>query len=154
MLHAPDFAANLISVSKFDNASFDILFGKGKAKFIDPTGSVTLEVQKRNGMYIFEEDPMSTDAFAAPAKSHEKPTTIDQWHRRFCHFGERTIKEMSTKGLVDGLDILKPEKDEAIGLCEDCIFGKQTNRPYDEKVVPEKEVLERVHMDLWGPARV
>ncbi|PPQ72485.1 hypothetical protein CVT25_000137 [Psilocybe cyanescens] len=88
-----------------------------------------------------------------PARSHEKPTTIQQWHRRLCHFGTRTIKEMASKGLVDGLSIIGPDA-EVTGICEDCVYGKQTNRPYDEKVEPETELLERVHLDLWGPARV
>lgn len=154
-LHTPDFAANLISVSKFDDAGFNIHFGGGKARFIDPDGNEILEVSKRNGMYIFEEVDAPPGDIATPAKSHEKPTTIDQWHRRFCHFGERTIKDMDTKHLVDGLHIVKSEgHGSSLGLCEDCIYGKQTNRPYDEKVTPETDVLERVHLDLWGPARV
>ncbi len=62
-------------------------------------------------------------------------------------------KICQTKQLVDGLDIV-PGMKEATGMCEDCIYGKQTNRPYDEVVTPETEMLERVHMDLWGPARV
>jgi hypothetical protein len=103
-------------------------------------------------MYVFDEATVELDIKAMPAKSHEKPTSIDQWHRRFCHFGMRRIKEMSSKGMVDGLQILDGK--DPVGMCEDCIYGKQTNRPYDEKVTPEGDVLERVHMDLWGPARV
>ncbi len=149
-LHTPDFAANLISISRFDTSGFNINFGGGHARFVDPGGNEALSVKLINGMYVFKDS--RPDNVAMPAHSHEKATTIEQWHRRFCHFGNRTIKEMSTKDLVDGLDI-KPDK-EALGSCEDCIFGKQSSRPYDEIVTPETELLERVHMDLWGPARV
>jgi hypothetical protein len=151
-LHTPDFAANLISISQFDQAGLTVTFGDGQAQFIDAQGDTLLCVRRDRGMYIFDEAPAQLDIKAMPAKSHEKPTSIDQWHRRFCHFGTRTIKEMSSKGMVDGLQIRDGK--EVIGMCEDCIYGKQTNRPYDEKVTPETEVLARVHMDLWGPARV
>lgn len=49
---------------------------------------------------------------------------------------------MAKKNLIDGLQIMETTNKEPIGLCKDCIFGKQTNQPYDEKVTPEKEVLE------------
>jgi len=41
-----------------------------------------------------------------------------------------------------------------MGTCEDCIFGKMHARAYDEEVVHEAEILERVHIDLWGPSPV
>jgi len=40
------------------------------------------------------------------------------------------------------------------GQCKDCILGKHTAHPYDEEVIPKKEVLECVHIDMWGPASV
>lgn len=152
-LHTPDFAANLVSISQFDLANFTVIFGGGLARFINPKGLEILTIKRKNGMYVFEEAEPEQDVTAMPAKSHEKPTSIDQWHRRFCHFGICTIKDMSSKQLVDGLDITQGSK-EATGMCEDCVYGKQTNRPYDEMVSPETEMLEHVHMDLWGPARV
>ena len=52
--------------------------------------------------------------------------------------------------MVDGLNITSRE---VVGMCEDCLYGKATRRPFDEKVTHKTEVLERVHVDLWGPAR-
>ncbi|KAJ3833859.1 hypothetical protein F5878DRAFT_545816, partial [Lentinula raphanica] len=57
---------------------------------------------------------------------------------------------MQSQGLVDGLDI---KSKQVLGMCEDCLYGKAKRRPFDEKVTHETEVLERVHIDLWGPAR-
>ncbi|CAA7267102.1 unnamed protein product [Cyclocybe aegerita] len=59
---------------------------------------------------------------------------------------------MARKDLVDGLRIM--DGDRAPGMCEDCIYGKQTSRPYDEDYMPETELLALVHVDLWGPTRV
>lgn len=50
--------------------------------------------------------------------------------------------------LVDGMDVKGSLA--MTGKCEDCLFGKQTARPYDEEVTPETTVLKRVHTDLWG----
>ncbi|KAJ7093026.1 hypothetical protein C8R43DRAFT_908109, partial [Mycena crocata] len=54
------------------------------------------------------------------------------------------------KDVVDGLEITSFDTP---GACEDCIYGKHARRPFDEIVSHETEVLERVHIDLWGPAR-
>lgn len=57
---------------------------------------------------------------------------------------------MANCGLVDGLKITNQD---AQGMCEDCIYGKATKKPFDKVLTHETKVLERVHVDLFGPAR-
>lgn len=57
---------------------------------------------------------------------------------------------MANRNLVDGLNITSKD---VHGMCEDCLYGKAVRRPFDEVLTHETEVLERVHMDLFGPAR-
>jgi len=58
---------------------------------------------------------------------------------------------MISKQLVDGLHI---DGDLSMrGQCEDYIYRKHISRPYNENVAKEKDVLERVHIDIWGPAQ-
>lgn len=57
---------------------------------------------------------------------------------------------MANKGLVDGLHITSKK---VYGLCEACLYGKAIRRPFDEKLEHETEVLERVHIDLFGQTR-
>ena len=52
---------------------------------------------------------------------------------------------MQSDQMVLGLDITSTSVN---GKCEDCIFGKQSRRPFDAEVTPETKVLERVHVDL------
>jgi len=40
------------------------------------------------------------------------------------------------------------------GRCKDCIFGKHSTHPFNKLGTREEEVLERVHIDIWGPARM
>ena len=49
------------------------------------------------------------------------------------------------------MDVTTYEKGQ--GQCEDCIMRKHTQRPFDENPTRETEVLERVYIDLWGPAQ-
>jgi hypothetical protein len=93
-----------------------------------------------NGMYLLCVKPQSPTTHALVARSLAKPTNIEVWHRCFGHVGTCSIVDMAKKGLVDGLDIVGNVKLE--GKCEDCIYGKQTARPYDEVIEPEMEVLE------------
>jgi hypothetical protein len=84
----------------------------------------------------------SPTMFALSARSHNCPTDLSAWHRRLGHVGMDAIKTLMSKKLVDGL-IVTSQK--VAGMCEDCIFGKQTRRPFDEVVTPEMEINERVH---------
>jgi hypothetical protein len=88
-------------------------------------------------------------AFAT--RSHTKPTDIDTWHRRLGHVGYTTIEHMGRGTAVRGMDITT--YDRGPGSCEDCIMGKQTRRPFDDNTERETSVLDRVYIDLWGPAR-
>ena len=66
--------------------------------------------------------------------------------------GTETLWEMATKALVDGLNI-SGELDMR-KRCEDCIFGKHTLHPFNDNRHQKTKVLERVYIDLWGPAQV
>src|SRR6266581_8564165 len=79
--------------------------------------------------------------------SLSQPTTLEQWHCRLSHCNTSTIEEMAGKGLVDGLTIT--EKDLR-GKCKDCILGRQTRRPFDEKMDTSLDPLDLVSFDLWG----
>jgi len=53
--------------------------------------------------------------------------------------------------LVDGLNVYRDLKLD--GQYEDCIFGKHTTYSYTAKGNREKEVLERIHINIWGPTQ-
>jgi len=59
---------------------------------------------------------------------------------------------MSRKEMVEGLSITGDMN--IPGQCEDCILGKHAACLYDEEVIPEEEVLERIHINMWGPASI
>jgi hypothetical protein len=58
---------------------------------------------------------------------------------------------MGRERVVKGMDVTNYEKGQ--GSCEDCIMGKHTRQPFDDNTAQETDVLERIYIDLWGPAR-
>jgi len=58
---------------------------------------------------------------------------------------------MVSKSLVDGLNISGEMNMK--GRCKDCIFGKHTSHTFNDNGYRETKTLERVYIDLWGPAQ-
>jgi hypothetical protein len=82
--------------------------------------------------------------------SHSRPTDIDTWHRRLGHVGYSVVERMGHERVVKGMDVTNYEKGQ--GSCEDCIMGKHTRQPFNDNTAREMDVLERMYIDLWGPA--
>jgi len=144
VLHTPELRSNLISVSKLEMKGTAVIFKDGKAIVELADSSRVLSAVKSGNMYIVKIVQSSPEAFIA--QSNQKPTSFDTWHRRLAHAGADTVREMISKQLVDGLHI---DGDLSMrGQCEDCIYGKHTSQPYNENVAKEKDVLERVHIDI------
>jgi len=57
---------------------------------------------------------------------------------------------MAVKTLVDGLNIT--EELTMGDRCEDCIFGKHSTHPFNDNGYQEMEILERTHINIWGPS--
>ena len=74
------------------------------------------------------------------------------WHRRLGHIGDSGLQRLVSKGLVDGLNVKGPVT--CSSLCLDCIYGKHARQPFAQWIEPESKPLERVYIDLWGPAQV
>ncbi|KAE8675966.1 hypothetical protein F3Y22_tig00111640pilonHSYRG00200 [Hibiscus syriacus] len=71
------------------------------------------------------------------------------WHQRLGHMSEKGMKTLLSNGEFPDL------KNVDIGLCEDCIFGKQKKVSFAKiGKTPKAEKLELVHTDVWGPSPV
>ncbi|XP_031390880.1 uncharacterized protein LOC116203328 [Punica granatum] len=72
-------------------------------------------------------------------------SNADLWHCRLGHMSEKGMKQLCSKGKLSGLKTVK------LGLCEDCVFGKQKRVSFSKASRTLKEQkLELVHSDLWG----
>lgn len=175
-IHTPDLNHNLISIGRLDKAGCYSIFGGGGMTCINCEGKPFLSgmaAGSEGTMYKVEVHPPTgtlhqrgqnkplpsatatkeahAKVLAFTTRSHDKPTDIDTWHQRLGHVSYSMIECMGCKQVVKGMNITTCEKRQ--GSCKDCIMGKHTRRPFDDNPTRETEVLERVYIDLWGPAQ-
>ncbi|GAW02791.1 retrovirus-related pol polyprotein [Lentinula edodes] len=155
--HTPSFGHNLISLMTLDHKGLRGDWGGRRINVADRDGNILLtgtgseSTSGTAGGKMYEVEVLEKqDTLANSARLHERAVDIHTWDRRLGHVGIPRILRMSSKNLVDGLKITSKKVE---GMCESCLYGKATRRPFDEKVVHESEVLERVHIDLWGQSR-
>jgi len=134
-------------VSKLIAKGADVNFNKNGAVIKLQTGEQVISATKIGELFVLDMDRKTS---ALVTQSKRKSVTFDIWHRRLAHTRAEKLKEMIMHGLVDGLNVHGDLKLD--GQCEDCIFGKHTTHPYTDKGDREKEVLKRIHIDIWGPA--
>lgn len=142
-LYCPGAATNLISVPRLDEGGLNITFGGSQAEMKTKTGKVFAVARKRSlRLYELEFEPRREHVLMAVDRS--------TWHRRLCHAGEGALNTLIRKGMATGVKLTSRT---APGDCEDCIFAKQSRAPFPDIMTRAANVLDRVHGDLWGPAR-
>ncbi|KAA0034863.1 gag/pol protein [Cucumis melo var. makuwa] len=67
------------------------------------------------------------------------------WHLRLGHMNLNRIEKLVKNGLLSELE------ENSLPVCESCLEGKMTKRPFTGKGHISKEPLELVHSDLCGP---
>jgi hypothetical protein len=147
--HTPNLRHNLVSIGRLDQKGYKVIFGGGRATFLNRDGVPFMESDElgAGSMYRLSWLPSESNT-ALSARSLSKAVDLATWHRRLGHISEDKIVTAVSKGLITGIAI-KPGKTP--GRCEDCILGKQARRPFDLTIEVEEEVLERVYIDLMGP---
>jgi hypothetical protein len=63
------------------------------------------------------------------------------------HIGEKGLRDMQRKGMVEGF----PECGLEFDFCEHCIYGKQIRVKFPSEVTRENGFLKLVHSDVFGP---
>jgi hypothetical protein len=72
------------------------------------------------------------------------------WHHHLGHIGDSGL--LCLQKLVTSMTVQGDLKSD--GLCQDCIFGKHSQRPFTQRIEPEHGSLEQVYIDVWGPSQV
>jgi hypothetical protein len=69
------------------------------------------------------------------------------WHERMGYIGEKGIRVMHKKGMVEGF----LECGLEVEFCEHCIYGKQSRVRFPYGAIRENGILELVHSDVFDP---
>jgi hypothetical protein len=148
-LYVPDLRSNLLSVAKLTEHGYEVIFRRNEAIVTNPdTGENVIVARRDKDMYYIDE--LSEESRVSQTRS-QISVSLQEWHERFGHLNEKDLKNIIRKQKVDGIDI---KADEALPVCETCVKGKQTRKPFTRSVSQSTELLELVHTDVCGPMRV
>jgi hypothetical protein len=153
-LYVPVIRRNLISITVLGQQGYstslkDIVVIKKDKPFIY-TGTII------DGLYIVTLDAYELKNSVLESNSHVLPkkrkfSTFNEaylWHLRLGHINPNRIQRLIKDGLLEPLDL------ESLLVCESCLEGKMTKRPFTTKGYRANNVLELIHTDVCGPMNV
>jgi transposase InsO family protein len=155
--HVPTFAFNLISLPIFDSTGGEARAKDGICTLFDSKGRVIAVAPKKGGLYQLT---ARRPVVAASAITSEVPNEeLKRWHERLGHLHHRAVVKLFASNMVADFNCQSIAK--AIGespktavICSACILGKHRAAPIkDSTDTRASRPMERIFMDIWGPAR-
>lgn len=142
--YIPDLCSNIISLGQLAEGGDEIQIKDPFLWVYDVAGKLLMKVQRsQNRLYKILLNEVSPECLLG-----ETCESTWLWHARMGHVNFDTLKSMSDKKLVGGM----PKISKPTQVCEGCLVGKQTRRPYPlQSNYRAKMRLEIVHGDLCGP---
>ncbi|PKU72844.1 Retrovirus-related Pol polyprotein from transposon TNT 1-94 [Dendrobium catenatum] len=142
--HVPDLKRNLISLGTLDDSGYIFRSERGLLR-ISKGALVIMKGIKRNGLYVLQGATLVGETHVT-AKQNLDKTKL--WHQRLGHLSDRGLIELQKQGLFGNDSIAK------IDFCESCIIGKSHRLSFKLSTHRAEGILDYIHSDLWGPARV
>ena len=65
-----------------------------------------------------------------------------------CHIGVKRMKKLHADGSLDSFDF------ESVETCGPCLMGKMTKTPFSGMMERASDLLEMIHVDVFGPMSV
>lgn len=145
VLFVPDLGRNFISVSRSTEKGMKVIFEEGAKRVSFVKGDlVVADGTRDNRLYKMNLGPVkTTELNIATAGS---PMI---WHERLGHVNFKTLREMSSKGVVDDLEINKMTEENP--FCKGCAYGKQHRLSFPKSGARRANAAgETFHVDLCG----
>eukprot|EP00253_Pinus_taeda_P023743 PITA_23743 len=155
VLQIPALARNLIFVSKLDDAGVKTVFEKDTCKMVRGALVLMRGVQigtlyKLQGSTVVD----GCNSSMVPENGAENLVVSGEktmlWHQRLGHIGEKGVRILHGKGMVEGMSNSSLDFD----FCENCVYGKQNGVSFPSGGKRTKQILELVHSDVFGPVKV
>ena len=158
VMHIPGLARNLLSVSMLNDVGVQVVFSKDGCKMM--RGAMLLAKGTRRGTLFqleacisqcnssFVSTCVPKGAITLEGKLLAEKTML--WHLRFGHIGEKGLRTLKNKNLVEGLNDCNLEFD----FCEHCVYGKQNRVQFYSSSHKSSDVLDLIHSDVFGPVKV
>ncbi|KAL7280494.1 hypothetical protein ACG7TL_005426 [Trametes sanguinea] len=148
VLHAPDLAANLVSVARIDRGGYRIEIDEGCLMVYEKATASLCFAGQRTSTDLYQINIARVLPEETEAIPHALATTakadLATWHRRLGHPREQTIRDMVRTNAVKGIELTGKTP---TGRCTDCLQGKHPRAPFYPATV-ETNVGERVYIDV------
>ena len=150
------FRRNLIYVSMLHEQLFSISFINNEI-FISRNGLDICHAIPENGLYILKPTERSlnnSELFKVEhpkSNKHQKVSHSDNtylWHLRLGHINLDIMNRLLKDGPLRKLNVGN------LHVCESCLEGKMTKRPFSAKGERSKEPLQLLHSDVCDPLSV
>lgn len=141
VLHVPDLAANLLSVSSMVSKGNSVIFDKNGCTIRNAEDMIVANCKPENGVYKFQESNEKCMFSSRPEKAYT-------WHRRLGHINHASLRKMRD-GAVTGINFSDDDSD--IKNCEVCCTGKMSRPPFKSSDTKTTSILETIHSDIAGP---
>ncbi|MCQ7056703.1 hypothetical protein M9Y08_18255, partial [Clostridioides difficile] len=129
VLYVPSFRKNLISVSKLMMDGYSVVFSNNVV--IMRNDSFICSGMLENNLYTISCAQTETQVHAsASTKKRKDSSQVNQtylWHLRLGHVNLRRIQRLVSSGSLESLQV------EPFSVCESCLEGKMTSRPFKAK---------------------
>lgn len=148
VLYIPDARVNLLSVRKMEMAGLKVVFADGVVS-IERDSEVIAVGERRGKLYELDfhrERPTESVLYSCGCV----PKELELWHRRYGHLSAKNLKVLIDNEMVDGMSA-SSKKSGGDFVCEPCLAGKQTRKPFACEDRQTTRVLELVHSDVCGP---
>src|SRR5208282_219202 len=134
MLHVPDVAHTLLSVSSMNDNGVDVTFkASGKVLLSEDDGTVIAEGYKKDGLYYLALQGQTDDTKAIACvinmngddtSRHKDTSKYTLWHNRMGHLSSTGLAKLPK--VVDGMEEGETiSTDPMLPTCEACIYRKQ-----------------------------
>ena len=150
-LYVPNVRRNLISSTYLGKHGYCVIL---KDKFVIKKDKVFIcSGNIVDGLYILTLVKHELYNSELDNNSHVKslkrkfPSTSDAylWHLHLGHINSNRIQRLIKDGLLEPMDF------DEFPVCESCLEGKMTKRPFNAKGGRAQDLLELVHFDVCGP---
>ena len=128
MIHTPEMAFTLISISRLDKAGYSVIFNKGTCTIKNKSGCVIATIPHSDGLYHVVAPKESGNRDYANLASEKM--TIFKAHRKLGHIAHAANKHAILQGYITDIELDADSKPE---FCEACAKVKSAQQPFPKE---------------------
>ncbi|KAL0551495.1 hypothetical protein IC582_010583 [Cucumis melo] len=148
--YVPSISRNLISLSKLDTSGYyfkfeNECFSLFKQNIFIGSGIICDDLYKLKLDNVVAESLLTLHHNVGTKRGQTNELSAYLWHKRLGHISKERIKRLIKNEILPDLDFTD------LGICVDCIKGKQTKHTVNKEATRSSQLLEIIHTDICGP---